>query len=118
LYGRFINLTRIDAAFEAALALVLLIGAATGALDAGDFPAPVGVAVIVVVGVVLAIAALAIWPGRVALVPLAAGNAVTALAAVIWLVAADGFSTAGGRLVGVTAAALAALAAAQLASAR
>ena len=100
------------------LALVLLAGAANGALDAGDFPHPVGVAVIVLVGVVLAVAALAIWSGRVALIPLAAGNAVTAVAAVIWLAAADGFSTAGGWLVGVTAAALAALAAAQLASAR
>jgi hypothetical protein len=97
---------------------VLLAGAATGALDAGDFPDPVGVAMIVLVGVVLAIAAVAIWRGRVTHIPLAAGNAVTAAAAVIWLLAADGFSTAGGWLVAVTAAALAALAAAQLASPR
>jgi hypothetical protein len=109
---------KLDAAFEATLAVVLLAGAATGALDAGDFPHPVGVAVIVLVGVVLAVAAFAIWRGRIALKLLAAGNAVTAVAAVIWLLAADGFSTAGGWLVCVTAAALAALAAAQLTSAR
>ena len=93
---------KLDAAFEATLAVVLLAGAATGALDAGDFPHPVGIAVIVLVGVLLAVAAFAIWRGRIALK----------------LLAADGFSTAGGWLVCVTAAALAALAAAQLTSAR
>ena len=97
---------------------MLLIGAAIGILDAGDFPHPVGVAVIVLVGVVLAVATVAIWSGRVALRPLAAGNAVTAVAAVVWLVAAGGFSTTGAWLVAVTAAVLAALAAAQLVSAR
>jgi len=96
--------------------VVLLIGAATGALDAGDFPHPVGVVLIVLVAVVLALAAVAIWSGRVALGPLAAGNAVTAVVAVIWLVAAGGFSTAGAWIVGGTAAALAALALAQLAA--
>lgn len=97
---------------------MLLIGAATGALDAGDFPAPVGPTLIVLVGVVLVVAAVAIWRGRVALILLATGNATTAVVAVVWLAVADGFSTAGGWLVGATAAILAALAAAQLASAR
>jgi hypothetical protein len=97
------------------LALVLLIGAASGALDARDFPHPVGVVVIVLVGFVLALAAAAIWLGRVAIRVLAAGNAVTAVAAAIWLVAASDFSTAGTWIVGGTAAVLAALATAQFA---
>ena len=109
---------KFDAAFEASLALVLLLGAATGALDADDFPHPVGVVLIVFVGLVLVVAAVTIWRGRIALRALAAGNAVTAVAAVIWLVAADGFSTAGAWIVAVTAGVLAALAALQLAGAR
>jgi hypothetical protein len=106
----------IDAAFEAALALVLLVGAATGTLDAGDFPHPVGVSLIVLAGVVLALAAVVISSGRIALAVLAAGNAATAAGAVIWLLAADGFSAAGGWLVAATAAMLSALAGAQFAS--
>src|SRR5947207_12908119 len=97
-------LIKLDAAFEATLALVLLVGAVSGALDAGDFPAPVGAAVIVLVGIVLALAAGLIWRGRVAPMALAVGNAATALAAVIWLLAADRFSTPGAWLVGATAA--------------
>jgi hypothetical protein len=98
------------------LALVLLLGAATGALDAGDFPHPAGVVLIVLVGLVLVLAAAVIWLGRVALRALAAGNGATAVAAVIWLLTADGFSTAGASIVAVTAAVLAALAAAQFAA--
>jgi hypothetical protein len=46
------------------------------------------------------------------------GNAVSALAGLAWLGVADGWSTAGAALVGVTVAVLAVLAAAQAATLR
>jgi hypothetical protein len=107
------SVVRADALFEAVLGLVLLAGAATGALDASDFPDPFGVAVIAGVGVLLLVLAYVIWSGRVGVAALAAGNAVTALAALIWLVVASGFSTSGAAIVAITVVALAVLAAAQ-----
>jgi hypothetical protein len=59
-----------------------------------------------------------IWSGRVGVRALAIGNAVSALAGLMWLIVADGWSAAGAWLVGVTVAVLAVLAAAQAATLR
>jgi hypothetical protein len=109
---------RADALFEAGLGLVLLVGGATGLLGAGDFPAPVGRAVIVAVGLVLLAVAGVLSRGAVSLLVLAAGNAATALAAVVWLVASNGFSRAGAALLAATAGVLVSLAAGQVGVAR
>ena len=111
-------LVRIDAAFEAALGIALLVGAATGALDGSDFPRPVGAVVLVIVGVALLVLAVVIWSGRVSLRALVVCNAVSALAGIVWLAAVSGFSTAGTIVVAVTVAGLAGLAAAQAATLR
>jgi hypothetical protein len=107
------TVVRADALVEVALGLLLVGGAATGALDAGDFPHPIGVAVIVAAGLLLLVIAVVLWRRVIPVPVLAAGNAVTAVAAMIWLLAASGFSMAGGVFVLVTAIALACLAAAQ-----
>jgi hypothetical protein len=111
-------LARVDAAFEGLLGIVLLLTGATGALDGSDFPPPVGTVLLLVAGWALLVLCGLIWSGRVGLRALAIGNAVTALAGVFWLLVADGWSTAGAALVGVTAAAVAVLAAAQAATLR
>jgi hypothetical protein len=59
-----------------------------------------------------------IWSGKIGLRELAIGNAVSALAGLIWLILADGWSTAGAVTVGVTVAVLAVLAVAQAATLR
>ncbi len=113
-----------DAAVEAVLGLLLVGGAAAGRLDAGDFPDPVGVPVIVAFGCALLIVGGVLW--RLASGPnvtgllriLAAANLATAVAALAWWLIAAGFSTAGSALTLATAAALAGLAAAQLVVAR
>ena len=113
-------IVRADGLFEAALGLALVIGAATGWLDSGDFPPPVGMTVIVVVGVALIALGAALWRLASGAVPrqllrnLAIGNSVTAAAAVVWRIAAEGFSDAGSAIVLATAGALLALAAVQL----
>jgi hypothetical protein len=107
------TLVRIDAAFEGVLGLVLVAGAATGGLGATDFPDPVGAAVVSVVGCLLLVLAVFLWRRGASVTALALGNAVTAAVAVIWLLAADGFSTAGTWVLALTIAGLAALAAAQ-----
>ena len=109
---------RADALFEAALGLVLVAGAATEALDTSDFPRPVGRIVLVAVGLVLLVLAYVIWTGLIGLTALAVGNAVTAVAGLIWLVAGSGFSTAGAVIVAVTVAALAVLAVVQVVTLR
>jgi hypothetical protein len=111
-------LVRIDAVFEAALGIALLVSAATGALDGSDFPRPVGTVVLVIVGVALLLLAVLIWSGRVSLRALVMCNAASALAGIVWLAAVSGFSTAGTIVVGVTVAGLAGLAAAQAATLR
>jgi hypothetical protein len=111
-------LTRVDALFEGVLGLVLLLAVASGALDGSDFPRPVGTAVLLLAGGVLLALCVLIWSGRIPLRALAAGNAVSALAGLAWLLLADGWSTAGAVVVGGTAAALACLAAAQAAALR
>jgi len=111
-------LVRIDAAFEAVLGIALLLGAATGALDGSDFPRPVGTLVLVIAGLALVVLAALIWSGRVSLRVLVVGNAVSAVAGIVWLAAVSGFSTVGTIVVAVTVAGLAGLAAAQAATLR
>jgi hypothetical protein len=111
-------LVKVDALLEGVLGIALLLAAATGALDGSDFPHPVGTAVLLVAGWALLTLCGLIWAGRIGLRTLALGNAVSALAGLAWLLAADGWSTAGAVLVGGTVAALAVLAAAQAATLR
>ena len=111
-------LVRVDALFEGVLGVGLLLCAATGALDGGDFPYPVGTVVLLLVGWALLMLCGLIWAGWIGLRELALGNAIAAVAGLVWLLAADGWSTAGATLVGLTVAALAALAAAQAATLR
>jgi hypothetical protein len=111
-------LVRIDALFEGVLGLALLLAVATGALDASDFPAPVGTVALLVAGWALLTLCGLIWSGRIGLRELAIGNAVAAVAGLIWLLLADGWSTAGAVTVGLTVAVLAGLAAAQAATLR
>jgi hypothetical protein len=111
-------LVRLDALFEGVLGIVVLLLAATGVLDGSDFPPPVGTVVLLVAGCALLALCGLIWGGRVGLHVLAVGNAVSALAGLVWLIVADGWSAAGLWLVGVTVAGLAVLAAAQAATLR
>jgi hypothetical protein len=111
-------LVRIDAAFEAVLGIALLLCAATGALDESDFPRPVGTLVLVAAGLALLVLGALIWSGRVGVRALAIGNGVSAIAGLLWLVLADGWSTAGAAVVAITVAGLAVLAAAQAATLR
>jgi hypothetical protein len=111
-------LVRADALFEGVLGIVLLLGAATGALDGSDFPAPVGTVVLLLAGWVLLILCGLIWSGRVGVRALAIGNGVAAAAGLLWLLLADGWSTAGAVLIAITVAVLAVLAAAQAATLR
>jgi hypothetical protein len=100
------------------LGIVLLVSAATGALGGSDFPRPVGTVVLVVAGLALVALGGLIWSGRLGMRTLAAGNGVSAAAGVLWLLLADGWSTAGAVLVGITVACLAGLAATQAATLR
>ena len=111
-------LVQVDALFEGLLGVVLLLGAATGALDSGDFPAPVGTALLLVVGWVLLALCGLIWTGRIGTRALALGNGVTAVTGFLWLILAEGWSTAGAVLVAITVVGLAGLAAAQAATLR
>jgi hypothetical protein len=111
-------LIRIDAAFEAVLGIALLLSAASGALDESDFPRPVGTVALVAAGLALLLLGAVIWSGRVGLRALAIGNGVSATAALLWLLLAHGWSTAGAVLVAITVAGLAVLAAAQAATLR
>jgi hypothetical protein len=110
--------SRVDALFEGILGVALLLAAATGALDGSDFPSPVGTAVLLIAGWVLLTLCGLIWSGRIGLRALAVGNALTALAGLLWLLLADGWSTEGAVLVGITVAVLAGLATAQAATLR
>jgi hypothetical protein len=110
-------LVRADALFEGVLGVVLLLTAATGALDSSDFPW-IGTAVLLVAGWLLLILCGLIWSGRLGLRELALGNALSALAGFLWLLLADGWSTSGAVLVAITVAVLAGLAVAQAATLR
>jgi hypothetical protein len=109
---------RADAVFEAALGIVLAAGAAIGWLGAGDFPPPVGPALVAIAGALLLLLGGVLWRGGIGLRPLAAGNALAAIAGIVWLGLASGFSSPGGALVAVTVAGLVGLAAAQVATLR
>src|SRR5438093_12803068 len=107
-----------DVVFEAMVGLVLVVGATTGGLGASDFPSPVERLVLLAVGLVLLVLAYAIWIGRLGVMPLAVGNALTAAAGLVWLVAGSGFSAAGAVIVAVAVAALAVLAVLQVVTLR
>ena len=111
-------LGRLDALFEGILGIVLLLVVVVGVLDGSDFPHPVGTALLLIAGLLLLALCGLIWSGRVGVRALAIGNAVSALAGLVWLIVADGWSAAGAWLVGVTVAVLAVLAAAQAATLR
>jgi hypothetical protein len=104
-------MVRTDGAFETALGITLIVR-----FGAGDFPGPVGRPLVAAFGVALLVVGAVLWrlAGTIDLRALAAANAVTAAAAIVWRVAAEGFSNAGSALTIATAAALALLAAAQL----
>jgi hypothetical protein len=112
-------IVRADGVFEIGLGLVLVLGAASGWLGGGDFPAPVGTTVIVVVGVALIALGAMLWRLSGGSIPpqllrnLGIGNSVTAVAAIVWGLAAEGFSAAGSAIVLATALGLLALAAVQ-----
>lgn len=112
------RLVQVDALFEGLLGVVLVLCAATGALDESDFPAPVGTVVLLLVGWALLTLCGLIWTGWIGLRELALGNAAAAGGGLVWLLLADGWSTAGATLVAVTVAVLAVLAAAQAATLR
>jgi len=112
---------KLDGLFEAVLGLVLVAGAAGGGLRSADFPHPVGTPLIVGAGCALLLVGAVLWrvrPTPGLLRGLAAGNLATALAALVWLAVANGFSTRGAALMLVTIAALSGLAVAQLLAAR
>jgi hypothetical protein len=111
-------LLRLDALFEGVLGIVLLLLAATGVLDGSDLPNPVGTVVLLIAALALLALCGLIWSGRVGVRALAIGNALSALAGLVWLIVADGWSAAGAVLVGMTIAVLAVLAAAQAATLR
>src|SRR6187399_2721117 len=100
-------LVKLDALFEGVLGIVLLVSAATGALDGSDFPSPVGTVLLLVVGCALLALCGLIRSGRIGLRALVFGNAVSAVAGLLWLLAAEGWSSAGAVLVAVTVLALA-----------
>ena len=85
-------LVRADALFEGVLGVVLLLTAASGALDGSDFPW-IGTAVLLIVGWLLLILCGVIWSGRIGLRELVLCNALSALAGFLWLLLAGGWST-------------------------
>jgi hypothetical protein len=112
------SLFRIDAAFEAALGAVLILGGAVGWLTRADVP--VGRGLIVGAGCSLIIAPVSTMlyfapraPRRV-LVVLALGNVVMAAGAIVWLLAGHGFSALGASILAVFAAWKAAIGSLQL----
>src|SRR5690242_8312112 len=96
---------RVDGAVEIALGVALLVG-----FGARDFPHPVGRVAVLVVGAGLVLFGVVLWRAPVGLRTLAAGNLVTAAAAIVWLALAGHFSAPGAALVGAAAAALVVLA--------
>jgi hypothetical protein len=111
-------LVRLDAAFEIALGIAVVVLTASGALGGADFPWPVGNVVLLVAGAGLVVLGLVIWRGGLGLELLAAGNGVFAIAGLVWLTAVSGFSSAGVAVVAVTITGLGLLAAAQAVSLR
>jgi len=108
-----------DAAFEAALAIVLLAGVALGAIGGNDLPS-VSDATIVIAGCCLLLLAGALtWAARrrlgsAALIGIALANGTTAVLGIGWLLAARPFSTGGAVLVALPIAGLTTLSLLQL----
>src|SRR4026207_731831 len=111
-------LVRLDALFEGILGIVVLLGGPGCVLAGSDFPHPVGTALLLIAGLLLLALCGLIWSGRVGVRALAIGNAVSALAGLMWLIVGAGWSAAGAGLGGVPVAVLAVLAAAQAATLR
>ena len=115
----------IDAAFEAVLATVLLMGVVYAVIDGDDFPAPASDVVIALFAVVLYALALVLatlvknerLTDRV-LSGLAGLNAAFALLLVAWRIDAGGFSDTGTAVVWTIAAVLLALSLAQATAVR
>jgi hypothetical protein len=110
-----------DAAFEAVLATVLLLGVAFANIDHRDFPSPGSDNVIALFAAGLFALAIALGMlvkreaiSDTVLRVLAAGNAGFAALIAVWVLAADGFSDAGRAVVWVTFVALVMLAVAQV----
>jgi hypothetical protein len=105
------------------LGLLLALGGSAGLFGAGDFPAPVGTALVVICGCALLPVGALLWRlsegpvPRILLLRLACANLATCIAAFAWSLAATGFSTAGSALILSVAAALTLLAVAQLSAA-
>jgi hypothetical protein len=114
------SLFKLDAACEAVLALLLIVGGAAGWLTGADFPDPVGRTAVIVAGAALGLFALVLvartrsGPERGSLLALALANEATALAGLVWLIAGHGFSTAGAAILVATVAGLFALSVVQL----
>ena len=114
------TIVRLDAGFEAALGVFLVVAAAAGWLGADDFASPTTGGLVAGFGIALLALAAWLWRltasdrvSRAVFAGLAALNAATALAAALWGLAGDGFSTLGGVVLAITVAALTALAVAQ-----
>jgi hypothetical protein len=112
-YGIRERVVMFDAAFEAILGVVLVLGAALGELDEKQYAAPASDVVLAVFGLLLVgfAVALAQIVARDAvtdtvLKALAAGNAAFAALLLLWVLVADGFKTAGSAVVWTTIVAL------------
>ena len=110
-----------DAAFEAILGTVLLLGDAFGHIDGRDFPGPASDGVVALFGLALILLAVVLASlvkrellGDYTIRLLAVSNAAFAALMAIWLLVADGFSAAGRAVVLLTVAALTLLAVAQV----
>jgi hypothetical protein len=109
-----------DAGFEAALGIILLIGALIGDIDGRDFADPATTAVVVAFGAALLALGFGLSSAtsrglitRQFLLVLGATNAGFAVLLVIWALIGDAFSTQGSVLTWITALVLLLLAAVQ-----
>lgn len=101
------SLFKADAAFEATLGAVLLVGASSGVLTSSDIP--VGEAVIIGAGASLLLASASqlvyfIGRPRRVLLELAVGNAAMAAAGLVWLSLDHGFSATGAAIISLASA--------------
>jgi hypothetical protein len=98
------TLFKADAGFEAALGIVLVLGTGVAWFTGSDFTVPTAIVTGAGVAFLLASASQISYfinsPRRV-LLELAVGNAGMALAGVIWLIAARGFSTTGAVILSI-----------------
>jgi hypothetical protein len=115
------SLFRLDAAFEAALGLVLVVGGGVGWLTGSDFPVGRGLLIAAGAAFLGGSASVVLYfvraPRRV-LLELALGNGAIASAGLVWLMADRGFSTAGTSILVIAVAWKSAISALQLDSIR